>query len=368
MANILALEPYYGGSHRAFLQGWCAHSRHHITALTLRPHHWKWRMRHAGLTFAEQVTTLGDISRFDMIWCSSMVNLAEFLGTCPTALRRLPSAVYFHENQLAYPNRHDEPRDVHFAFTHWASLCAATEIWFNSNYNQKSLMDGLAALFQKMPDCRNFDRRRFEARSFRLCPGIDALSPPPTRRPGALRIAWAARFEHDKGPELLLQALRRFSVAHPDFKLTVLGEQFGTTPSAMVQLKAEFQRHLDHFGFEPDRERYIERLQDADIFISTAQHEFFGLAVMEAAACGCSLLLPNRLCYPELFATPDATTTVSPFYDNTAEGLHEALVCLAKLPAELRPRHTEIAKQYTWSAQAPRLDEAVDRCIGDGLA
>ncbi len=52
--NILALEPYYGGSHQALLDGWIAHSRHHWTLLTLPPHKWKWRMRHAAVTLAEK--------------------------------------------------------------------------------------------------------------------------------------------------------------------------------------------------------------------------------------------------------------------------------------------------------------------------
>jgi len=47
--NILALEPFYGGSHRAFLDGWAAHSRHHWTVLGLSPRHWKWRMRHGAI-------------------------------------------------------------------------------------------------------------------------------------------------------------------------------------------------------------------------------------------------------------------------------------------------------------------------------
>ena len=34
--------------------------------------------------------------------------------------------------------------------------------------------------------------------------------------------------------------------------------------------------------------------------VSTARHEFYGLAVREAIAAGCHPLLPRRVVYPEL--------------------------------------------------------------------
>ena len=79
--NILALEPYYGGSHQALLDGWIAHSRHRWTLLTLPPHKWKWRMRHAAVTLAELAGRQQVADRqWDVLFASDMLNLAEFLG------------------------------------------------------------------------------------------------------------------------------------------------------------------------------------------------------------------------------------------------------------------------------------------------
>ncbi|MCL5942884.1 MAG: DUF3524 domain-containing protein, partial [Actinobacteria bacterium] len=52
--RVWALEPYYGGSHRQFLEGLQAHSTHEVTALTLPGRHWKWRMHGGALSLARQ--------------------------------------------------------------------------------------------------------------------------------------------------------------------------------------------------------------------------------------------------------------------------------------------------------------------------
>ena len=71
--KVLALEPYHGGSHQEFLDGWTAHSRHDWTALTLPPYKWKWRMRHSAVTFAGEVRRrLAVGEAWDCIFCSDM--------------------------------------------------------------------------------------------------------------------------------------------------------------------------------------------------------------------------------------------------------------------------------------------------------
>jgi uncharacterized protein DUF3524 len=102
--RVLALEPYYGGSHQAYLDGWIARSRHDWDLLTLPDSKWKWRMRHAAITFSETVAQALEAGRsWNLVFCSDMLNLAEFLGLAPAPVAFLPSVDYFHENQLTYP-------------------------------------------------------------------------------------------------------------------------------------------------------------------------------------------------------------------------------------------------------------------------
>ena len=70
-------------------------------------------------------------------------------------------------------------------------------------------------------------------------------------------------------------------------------------------------------GYEPDRMRYWERLARCDWVLSTATHEFFGLAVAEALLAGCLPWLPDRLSYTELL--PPKARGLSPAHPPSDE-------------------------------------------------
>jgi glycosyltransferase involved in cell wall biosynthesis len=63
----------------------------------------------------------------------------------------------------------------------------------------------------------------------------------------------------------------------------------------------------------------VRVLQQADVIVSTARHEFFGLSVLEAMSAGVVPLLPNRLSYPELLG--DSALAAAFLYDGTVSEL-----------------------------------------------
>ncbi len=371
--RILALEPYYGGSHRAFLDGWVSASGHEWTLLTLPAHHWKWRMRHAAVTLAEQASDLPGAGRWwDLIFATDMLDVASFRGLADRSIASLPTVTCFHESQLTYPTRHADPRDVHFALTNMSAALASDAVWFNSAFHRDAFLTGLEELLSDMPDshCRDAPRTIRAGAAVRH-PGVSAdcfeAGGSGDRRHGAIRLVWAARWEHDKGPKELFEAMRLLRGAGVAFRLAVVGEQFRDRPTVFERAREEFADVIEVWGHRRTRAEYLATLRWADALVSTAGHEFFGISAVEAAACGALAVLPRRLAYPEVFAGVESSDgrAAGLFYGQSARELADALAGLAgrddwrQGPA--RAARAEWARRYAWDAVAGEYDAELAR-------
>jgi glycosyltransferase involved in cell wall biosynthesis len=366
--RILALEPYYGGSHKAFLDGWSAHSRHTWTVLGLPAFKWKWRMRHSACTFAGQVRErLAAGERWDVLLCSDMLDLAAFYGLAPAELRHIPSVAYFHENQLTYPVQFESERDYHFGYTNMTTALAATRVWFNSAFNRDSFLEALPGFLKRMPDYQPLEVvDQIRAKSEVWPQGVNKMPPRGERPPEPLRILWAARWEHDKNPQLLFDALKELKARRVGFRVSVVGEQFRDTPDVFAWAEGYFRDQIDRWGYQQTRADYEAALREADVIVSTADHEFFGVSVVEAIAAGALPLLPRRLAYPEILSGIAEADEELFFYDGSARELSARLAMLAEY---LRKgdlwrgdpqRAARAVQRFTWSKLAPRLDEALE--------
>lgn len=367
--RILAVEPYYGGSHKAFLDGWAERSRHDWTLLTLAPRKWKWRMRHGAVTLAEQAAKRADAGEtWNLVLGSDMLDLAAFAGLSPAPVRILPRLAYFHENQITYPVQHESEFDHHFAFTNMTTALAADAVWFNSAFHRDDFLAGLSSFLKRMPDHRALAsveaiRNRARVRH----PGIDPFPERGARKPGPLRILWSARWEYDKAPETFFQALERLEAGGVDFLLSVLGGGTGrNVEPVFAKAHERFAPRILHWGYLESREAYRAALMDADVAVSTAEHEFFGIGLLEAAAAGAFVLAPNRLAYPEVLSEGLAPGKDPFLYEGGADELARRLAALAERALrndlwEGDPRRgMRAAKRFFWEGFVAQWDEEVE--------
>jgi glycosyltransferase involved in cell wall biosynthesis len=291
-----------------------------------------------------------------------MLNLPTFLSLGGAHLASVPVALYFHENQLTYPLQPGEKRDLHYGFINFASALRADAVLFNSAYHMASFFDELPRLLKHFPDYNELwtvDAIRAKARVLPLGLDLECLdrqraASPATGRPV---IVWNHRWEYDKAPGTFFQAIYALEQEGLDFGLILLGESFRNRPAEFLEARERLPDRIVHFGYADDAAAYGRLLWQANIVVSTALHEFFGAATVEACYCNCFPILPRRLAYPELI--PKAIHDAS-LYDDF-EGLLQRLRW-AILHTEDLARFSlrEEMSRFDWQRMAPQYDRLLE--------
>lgn len=378
--KILLLSAYHAESHKQWCEGLIKYlPEHHWTLLSLPPRHFAWRVRGNSLSwaFSRQAELAAE---YDLLIATSLVDLAALRGFVP-ALAQIPNLVYFHENQFEYPQSEHQHSVVEPQMVNLYSALCADQVVFNSAWNRDSFLAGVTALLDKLPDHVPKALPETLQQRSRLLPvgigpdlfenpcvpktesglphmlrnhrwGNDIVGPPPTNQ--SLIITWAARWEYDKGPDNLLLILRGLRERRIDFRLNVLGQSFRNQPNEFDVIRKEFSEELLVFGHIEHRDKYLEVLAASHICLSTAYHEFQGLAVLEAVAMGCYPIVPDAMVYPEIF---DSTFR----YGTTAD----AVSLIERCQEDIRTGSLSIpdVRSFSWSVLAPRYDQLLKNLL-----
>ncbi len=344
--RILLLSAYDAHSHRRWREGLVsAFPDRDWSVLTLPPRHFNWRIRGNSLSWA-----FAERERLEQPWdlliATSMTDLATLKGLVP-GLAPIPTLVYCHENQFAYPAGREAAARLEPRMVNLYSVLVADRVVFNSAHNRDSLLAGVQALLDKMPDAVPPGiAEQISARSCILPVPLEGQwfsgqSP----RPGAdapFTIVWNHRWEYDKAPERLFHALLQLHRAGVEFRVHVIGQQFREVPPVFAEMQRALEGCIGEWGMVRDAKNYRALLRQSHVVLSTALHEFQGLAVLEAVASGCIPMVPDRLAYPEWLG-PEYRYPSSP-----AEAEQES--------GEIARRLALLAEQYDRGALPPAPD------------
>lgn len=363
--TIWLLTPYHTGSHRAWADGYVAASRHRVRVLSMAGYFWKWRLQGGALELAEQARgLLATGERPDLLLATSMTHLPAFYALLRRELAGVPSVLYMHENQLTYPPPPGTKRDLTYGMIQHLAMLTADRVCFNSAYHLNAWYAELPRLLKHFPDythLENVDATRAKAcvlpvgcdlAAYDAYADTDLRSAPPL-------ILWNQRWEYDKDPATMLRALYTLADEGLSFRVALAGENFRMQPAEFDEARGRLGERLVHFGYAASRTEYARLLWSADVVLSTALHEFFGVSVVEAVYCGAYPILPARLSYPELLPAESHDDCLY----NDFDGLLARLRAVLDAPADafpLRPKLRQSlrdhVRRFDWTTQGSLYD------------
>ncbi len=365
--QILLVEPYDTGSHGVWMRGYQAHSAHDVRILSLEGQFWQWRMQGGAVALAERFRALDHPP--DLIVAADMLDLTTFLALTRPLTARIPAAIYFHENQLTYPTGPRQKLQEHYAFINFASALAADAVFFNSAFHRDAFFEELPRLLKHYPDHNGLHTvAPLRARSHVLPVGLDlqrydahrsAAPRDPSRPP---LIVWNHRWEYDKNPAAFFAALYRLAEQGLPFEVALLGENVRQDPVEFEEARRRLGARVVRFGYVESFAAYARLLWEADLVVSTANQDFFGISVVEAIYCGCWPVLPARLNYPALVPPALHPRTIYRGRAGLTNCLRAHLTDLQPAPPALR----EHVAGFDWRALAPQYDAAFEAVVAGG--
>ncbi len=356
--RVLLVEPYLGGSHADWAEGLARHSAHEVLGVGHPGRHWRWRMRGGPVTLAEQAAAmLADHGRPDVVLVSGLTDVAAFCGLSRRWLGDTPVALYLHESQLLHPGTPPGSTGAEGVFANWRSMVAADHVFVASEFHRRELFAALPAALTDVPDePHGHLLAEVEARTTVLPVGVELAGLLTAERPapagGAPLVVWPHRWDHDKRPEALLRVLVALARADVPFRVAFAGANTREDPQEFDAAFVALGDRVVHVGHLP-RVDYEALLLRGDVVVSTAAHEFFGVATVEAMAAGLVPLLPDRLAYPEL--VPERFHEAVLYRHSLFDHLRAVLEDLPAARDRIAGLRASTGR-FSWEVVAPRYD------------
>ncbi len=193
----------------------------------------------------------------------------------------------------------------------------------------------------------------------------DKLIPPPLSDP--VRLCYIKNHNWKYGPDVLLKAMVEVRKVIPDIKLSMAGtgelNEFLKSMAAQLNLSDT----VDFVGFVP-HERMYSFIGQHHLMVmpSVMDSESFGVAALEASACGRPVIASNVGGVPEVVVNGKTGILVPP---NDPHKLAEAIIRLAQ-DAETREKmgktgYEFVKQHYSWERSLDMMCDLYERLINE---
>lgn len=264
--------------------------------------YFRWRIRGNPLSWMAEFRDALQQEQPHHILATSMVDIATIKGLHPE-LADIPVTLYFHENQFAYPVGDRQHSSIDPQMVQLYGALTSERCLFNSRFNLESMLEGVTELLRKLPDAipdHVVDELR--AKSSVLPVAVETVNTDtiPAQTGTMPMILWNHRWEYDKRPDRFEAVLDTLANRGVDFQLALLGPRPEKVPGELSAIREKHAARIVADGMVP-RAEYETLLKRARVVISTADHEFQGLSMIEAVSAGATPVVPDALCYREQY-------------------------------------------------------------------
>lgn len=173
---------------------------------------------------------------------------------------------------------------------------------------------------------------------------------PKTLEPDApIRLVYVGMVDRNKNVETTIAACEALRAKGFEVELTVIGHITHPRYEELFSSK-EFVRYIAH----SPKEKLLEHVREADIFVMPSRFETFGLVYVEAMTQGLPIVYTRGQGFDE--QEPDGVIGRAVTY-NDAEGIARAILEIREDYERYSQNAIEVSKRFTWDSVAKQYGE-----------